>query len=109
MKTKKRPVEITVAGELPGFEYGGCRGVFLNLGLDVEMDGVTYHLSSSFAEKKEMGEVIDTTELTPQLLHEFVDKIVVHEADKSSGHRIQRIDVHYNFIGEIDFSPEYCG
>ena len=22
MKTEKRPVEITVAGELPGFEYG---------------------------------------------------------------------------------------
>ena len=57
MKTGSRPVEITVAGELPGFEYGGCRGVFLNLGLDVEMDGVTYHLSSSFAEKTEMGEV----------------------------------------------------
>ena len=51
----------------------------------------------------------EPTELTPQLLHEFVDKIVVHEADKSSGHRTQRIDVHYNFIGEIDFSPEYCG
>ena len=51
----------------------------------------------------------EPTELTPQLLHEFVDKIVVHEADKSSGHRIQRIDVHNNFIGEIDFSPKYCG
>ena len=51
----------------------------------------------------------EPTELTPQLLHEFVEKIIVHEADKSSGHRIQRIDVHYNFIGEIDFSPEYCG
>ncbi len=49
----------------------------------------------------------EPTELTPQLLHEFVEKIVVHEADKSSGHRVQRIDVHYNFIGEIDFSPEY--
>ena len=63
MKTGSRPVEITVVGELPGFEYGGCRGVFLNLGLDVEMDGVTYHLFSSFAEKPEMGEVIDTAEL----------------------------------------------
>ena len=63
MKTEKRLVEITVAGELPGFECGGRWGVFLNLGLDVEMDGVTYHLSSSFAEKAEMGEVIDTTEL----------------------------------------------
>ena len=37
----------------------------------------------------------EPTELTPQLLHEFVEKIVVHEADKSSGHRVQRIDVHY--------------
>ena len=49
----------------------------------------------------------EPTSLTSQLLHEFVDKIVVHEADKSSGHRIQRIDVHYNFIGEVDFSPEF--
>ena len=47
------------------------------------------------------------TELTPALLREFVEKIVVHAPDKSSGHRTQRIDVHYNFIGEIDFSPEY--
>ena len=47
------------------------------------------------------------TELTPALLREFVEKIVVHAPDKSSGHRIQRIDVHYNFIGEIDFSPEF--
>ena len=46
-------------------------------------------------------------ELTPALLHEFVTKIVVHAPDKSSGHRIQRIDVHYNFIGEIDLSPEF--
>lgn len=55
MKTEKRPVEITVAGELPGFEYGGCRGVFLNLGLDVEMDGVTYHLSSKLCGKNGNG------------------------------------------------------
>ena len=47
------------------------------------------------------------SELTPALLREFVEKIVVHAPDKSSGHRTQRIDVHYNFIGEIDFSPEY--
>ena len=47
------------------------------------------------------------TELTPALLREFVEKIVVHAPDKSSGQRVQRIDVHYNFIGEIDFSPEF--
>lgn len=47
------------------------------------------------------------TELTPAMLREFVNKIVVHAPDKSSGHRVQRIDVYYNFIGEIDLSPEY--
>ena len=62
-KIENHPVEIAVAGEFPGFQCGGRRNAFLNLGLDVEMDGVTYHLSSSFAEKAEMGEVIDTTEL----------------------------------------------
>ncbi len=46
-------------------------------------------------------------ELTPMLVHEFVEKIIVHAPDKSSGHRVQQIDVHYNFIGEIDLSPEY--
>ncbi len=49
----------------------------------------------------------EPTELTPLLLHEFVDKIVVHAPDRSSGRRVQQIDVHYNFIGEIDLSPEY--
>lgn len=42
--------------------------------------------------------------LFPELLHAFVEKIVVHEADKSSGHRTQQIDIYYNFIGEISMS-----
>ena len=45
-------------------------------------------------------------ELTVPMLNEFidkVDKVVIHEADKSSGKRIQRVDVHLNFIGNIDF------
>lgn len=49
----------------------------------------------------------EPTELTPALLREFVEKVIVHAPDKSSGHRVQRIDVHYTFIGEIDLSPEY--
>lgn len=36
---------------------------------------------------------IEPAKLTPQLLHEFVEKIAAHESDKSSGHRIRRIDV----------------
>lgn len=41
------------------------------------------------------------TELTPQILHEFIDKIVVHAPDKNLGRRVVQIDIHYNFIGTI--------
>ncbi|MDE6313071.1 MAG: hypothetical protein K2M46_05555 [Lachnospiraceae bacterium] len=62
-ETENRPVEIAVGGEFPGFQCGERRSAFLNLGLDVELDGVIYHLISRFSEKVEMGEVIDTIEL----------------------------------------------
>lgn len=41
------------------------------------------------------------TELTLQILHEFIDKIVVHAPDRSSGRRVVQIDIHFNFIGTI--------
>jgi len=44
----------------------------------------------------------DFTELTSAMLHEFVEKVVVHEADKSSGVREQRIDNYLNYIGQFD-------
>ncbi len=42
----------------------------------------------------------DFSELTPAMLHEFVEKVVVHEADKSSGVREQRVDIYLNYIGQ---------
>jgi DNA invertase Pin-like site-specific DNA recombinase/uncharacterized protein YeeX (DUF496 family) len=42
-------------------------------------------------------------ELTTPMLNAFIDRIEVHEADKSSGERVQDIDVHFNFIGK--FTP----
>lgn len=43
-------------------------------------------------------------ELTPEIVHEFIDCIIVHEADKSSGKRIQEIEIIYNHIGVFDRS-----
>ena len=43
-------------------------------------------------------------ELTPEIVHEFIDRIIVHEADKSSGKRIQEIEIIYNHIGVFDRS-----
>jgi len=45
-------------------------------------------------------------ELTPDMLHELVEKIIVYAPDKSSGHRTQQIDIYYNFVGKIPLSKE---
>lgn len=34
---------------------------------------------------------------TPEIMHELIEKIVVHEADKSTGKRFQQIDIYYRF------------
>lgn len=44
----------------------------------------------------------DFTELTAPMIYEFVDKIIVHEADKSTGERIQQVDVYLKYIGKLD-------
>ena len=41
-------------------------------------------------------------ELTPTIVNEFVEKIIVHAPDKSSGHRRQKIELVWNFIGEVN-------
>jgi len=40
-------------------------------------------------------------ELSNAMLNEFIQKILVHEADKSSGERVQEVDVYFNFIGNF--------
>jgi hypothetical protein len=48
----------------------------------------------------------DFSELTPAILHEFVEKVIVHEGDKSSGRRVQQVDIYLNYIGQFDL-PDY--
>lgn len=35
------------------------------------------------------------------MIAEYIEKIVVHEADKSSGERQQQVDIYLNFIGKF--------
>jgi hypothetical protein len=37
----------------------------------------------------------------PIQTNEYIEKIVVHEADKSSGERRQQVDIYLNFIGDF--------
>jgi DNA invertase Pin-like site-specific DNA recombinase len=49
----------------------------------------------------------DFDELTVPMLNEFVEKIVVHEADRTSGKRAQKVDIYLNFIGNFDVPDGY--
>ena len=40
--------------------------------------------------------------LTPQILRELIDKIVVHQAEGLGKNRTQHIEIHYRFIGTVD-------
>jgi len=51
----------------------------------------------------------DYSELSPAMLHEFVEKVIVHEADRSSGRREQRVDIYLNYIGQFEVPEDYTG
>ena len=44
------------------------------------------------------------TELTPAILNDLVKAVYVHAPDKSSGHRVQDVDISYNYIGILPVS-----
>ena len=61
MENQVEPIDKL--GGIPGFRYGNHTYRLLNLGLEIEVDGVTYHLSSEFAGEGEMGAVLDLIEM----------------------------------------------
>lgn len=44
----------------------------------------------------------DFSILTAPMINEFIDKIIVHAPDKSSGERTQEIQIYLKFIGKFD-------
>ena len=47
----------------------------------------------------------DIKELTPEILHSFIDKIVVHHRERQFGAMVQRVEVFYKMIGFVEL-PE---
>lgn len=48
----------------------------------------------------------DITELTPVIINEFVDKILVHKAEKIDGGRVMEIEIYLNFIGKVELPAQ---
>ena len=51
--------------------------------------------------------ITELKELTAELVHEFIDKIVVHAPRYLDGKRVQLIDINYNGVGILrELTPE---
>ena len=44
--------------------------------------------------------------LSPTILHDFIEKIIVHAPDKSGGKWKQKVEIYYNSFGIIDVPVE---
>ena len=51
----------------------------------------------------------DFSELTPAMLHEFIEKVVVFNAEKRNGIREQRVVIYLNYIGQYNVPEDYVG
>ena len=71
-----------------------------------------YHLRQELSKAKEQSDNVtrfmrsirkytEIAELTPEIVREFVQKVVVYQAEKINGRRTQRIDLYFNGVGQI--------
>jgi len=44
----------------------------------------------------------DITKLTPEILSEFIDKIVVHHRENLYGEMVQKVEIYYKMIGFVE-------
>lgn len=49
---------------------------------------------------------MDLEKLTPQILNQTIDKVVVHKAEGTGKNKVQRLEIHYRFIGEMQVPAE---
>lgn len=53
-----------------------------------------------------LRELTDITEITPTLVNSLIERIEVHNSDKSSGHSHVKVDIFFTAVGMIDIPTE---
>ena len=48
----------------------------------------------------------DIQELTPAIVNEFVDKVLVHKIEETDGDRMQEIEIFLNYIGKVELPAQ---
>ena len=45
---------------------------------------------------------VDVEELTQTIVNEYIKKIIVYAPDKSSGQRVQKVKIYFNFVDDVE-------
>ena len=80
--------------------------------LETEIEDLQEQIDSFYEDSTKADKFIavvrrytDFTELTTPMLNEFIEKVVVHEATGGRTDRKQKIDVYFNFVGQVELPP----
>jgi len=73
--------------------------------LQAEIEAETKHKQTAKNFMLTVRKYTSVTALTPEIVNELVEKIVVHQAQGTGKNRSQQLEIHYNFFGKLEL-PE---
>lgn len=95
---------------------------YSNMNVDLEQTkNNVYYKTCDKTYNERLKELVDKVkkyteikELTPEIINELIDKILVHQQTKVNGKKYQQIDIYYSGVGiisvsanEYDFEKEF--
>ena len=73
-----------------------------NKGIDTKIKIYNEHRASTSNFMELVHKFTRIDELTHEVVREFIEKVIIHKAEKVSGRRQIKIDIFYNGIGKVD-------
>ena len=78
--------------------------------LKIKIDQLSQQINDTEKKKTDLSQFIsnvkkytEITELTPEILNELIEKILIHQTEKINGKKVQEIDIYYRGVGIISF------
>jgi hypothetical protein len=66
------------------------------------IEAAEQHKQSAASFLRVVKKYTDIQELTPMIVKELIEKIIVHQAQGTGKNRSQQLEIHYNFVGTLD-------
>lgn len=107
--------EANATGKIPDRQFGRLLDGYdrEQTELEAEIAELDRRISSLGEDSARADKFIDIVrrytnfgELTIPMLNEFVEKIVVHEATGGRKDRKQKVEVHFNFVGQVELPQD---